>query len=86
VTSAEPESGKTRTLEVLDLLVYRPAPILDPSAASLYRGLDSGEIVTLLVDEVDAFLPNGKADSEAKRTILGLLNGGYRRAACACRA
>jgi Protein of unknown function (DUF3631) len=79
VTSAEVESGKTRVLEVLDLLVHKPASILDPSAAALYRGLDSGEVVTLLIDEVDNFLPGGKADSDSKKTILGILNGGYRR-------
>jgi hypothetical protein len=53
ITSPDVESGKTRTLEALDLIVAKPAPILDPSAASLYRGIDSGEIVTLLIDEVD---------------------------------
>jgi hypothetical protein len=79
VTSAEPESGKTRVLEVLDLLCCKSTQLIDPSGASLYRGLDSGEIVTLLLDEVDNFLPGGKADSDAKRTIVGLLNGGYRR-------
>jgi hypothetical protein len=78
-TSAEILSGKTRMLEVLDLLVQKPAPILDPSAAALYRGLASKEVVTLLIDEVDNFLPGGKADSDAKKTILGILNGGYRR-------
>jgi hypothetical protein len=79
VTSAEVESGKTRVLEVIELLVYKPASILDPSAAALYRGLDSGEVVTFLVDEVDNFLPGGKADTDTKKTILGILNGGYRR-------
>jgi hypothetical protein len=79
VTSAEPESGKTRVLEVLDLHCCRSSQLVDPSGASLYRGLDSGEIVTLLLDEVDNFLPGGKADSDAKKTIVGLLNGGYRR-------
>jgi hypothetical protein len=79
VTSAEVECGKTRLLEVIDPIVCKPAPLLDPSAASLYRGIDSGRIVTLLIDEIDNFLPGGKADSDAKKTILGLINGGYRR-------
>lgn len=79
VTSAEPESGKTRVLEVLDVLCCKASQLIDPSGASLYRGLDSGAIVTLLIDEVDNFLPGGKADSDSKRTIVGLLNGGYRR-------
>jgi len=78
-TSAEVECGKTRLLEVLELLTHRPAMLLDPSAAALYRGIDSGEMVTLLIDEVDTYLPGGKADSDAKKTIVGLLNGGYRR-------
>ncbi len=79
VTSAEIESGKTRLLEVADLLTCRSAPLLDPTAASLYRGLESGEIVTLLIDEVDNFLPGGKADSDAKKSTLAILNSGYRR-------
>lgn len=79
VSSAELESGKTRLLEVIEPIVCRPAPLLDPSAASLYRGIHSGLIVTLLIDEVDNFLPGGKADSDTKKTILGILNGGYRR-------
>jgi hypothetical protein len=79
VTSAEIESGKTRVLDALELVCCKPAPVLDPSAASLYRGLDSRQIVTLLVDEVDNFLPGGKAETDSKKTILGILNGGYRR-------
>jgi hypothetical protein len=78
-TSAEVESGKTRMLEVLELLAFRAVMLLDPSAASLYRGIDSGQMVTLLIDEVDTYLPGGKADSDTKKTIVGLLNSGYRR-------
>src|SRR5262249_8544982 len=62
-TSAEPESGKTRALEVLELVACGAGMMLDPSAASLYRGLDSGQITTLLIDEIDQFLLGGKADS-----------------------
>jgi len=75
-TSAEVECGKTRLLEVLELLTHRPAMLLDPSAAALYRGIDSGEMVTLLIDEVDTYLPGGKADSDAKKTIVGLRTEG----------
>ncbi len=78
--SAEPESGKTRVLEVLQYVTNRPSMMADPSPASLYRGLDSGELVTLLIDEVDNYLPRrgGNGDAESKRAVLGLLNAGYR--------
>ena len=79
VTSAEPSSGKTRVIEVLELLVAEPAPMIDPTAAALFRGLHSGQFVTVLLDEVDNFLIGGKSDSEGKRAVLALLNGGYRR-------
>jgi hypothetical protein len=79
VTSAEPSSGKTRVLEVLELLVAKPAPMIDPTAAALFRGLDTGQFTTVLLDEADNFLAGGAADSDGKRAVLALLNGGYRR-------
>ncbi len=47
VTSAEPESGKTRVLEVLDLLVRHPWKVVLPSEAVLFRKV-SAEQPTLL--------------------------------------
>ena len=40
--------------------------------------------MTLLVNEIDNFLPGGKAETDSK-TILGILNGGYRQGLGAAR-
>lgn len=45
-------SGKSRLLEVLELLVLRPWMNIAPSDAVLYRKVDIDH-PTLLVDEVD---------------------------------
>src|SRR5947209_19812712 len=50
--SAEKESGKTRTLEVLRLLVPARSIFNNPSAATLYRLLKEAP-ETFLIDEVD---------------------------------
>jgi hypothetical protein len=77
--SPEAGSGKTRVLEVLDLLVPRPMFCLSASAAAIFRTL-ANEQVTLLFDEVDTiFAKRGKEDSN--EDLRGLLNAGYKRGA-----
>jgi hypothetical protein len=75
VTSAEKRSGKTRLLEVLDLLVARPWFTGRVTAAVLARKIDA-EAPTLLLDESDAAFGGEKEYAEALR---GILNTGYRR-------
>ena len=48
--SPEPSSGKTRVLDVLDLLVPEPMYVFNASPAAIFRTLDSRQI-TLLFDE-----------------------------------
>jgi hypothetical protein len=80
VTSAEKRSGKTRLLEVLELLVRAPVRASNMSDAVLFRLL-AESTRTLLLDETDAvFAP--KSDREGLR---GLLNAGYRRGSPAWR-
>ena len=80
VWSAEKRSGKTRLLEVVELLVPAPIRASTISPSALFRLLDA-ERRTLLLDEVDAiFIP--KSDREELR---GLLNAGYRRGSSAWR-
>lgn len=74
ITSAEKESGKTRLLEVLELLVARPWLTGRVSAAVLARKVDA-ERPTLLLDESDAAFNGEKDYAEALR---GLLNTGHR--------
>lgn len=79
ITSAEKRSGKTRLLEVLDLLVARPWRTGRTSAAALVRKID-GDRSTLLLDESDAAF---KGDREYGEALRGILNDGHRRGGCA---
>ena len=75
INSAEKQSGKTRLLEVLKLLVPKPWYTGRVSAAVLVRKIDALQ-PTLLLDESDAAFSGEKEYAEALR---GTLNNGYRR-------
>ena len=75
ITSAEKQSGKTRLLEVLELLVNKPWLTGHATAASLIRKIDKDR-PTLLLDESDAAFQGDKQYAEALR---GVLNTGHRR-------
>ena len=77
--SPEPESGKTRVLEILDLLTPRSMLIFSPSVAAIFRKL-AQEQVTLLFDEVDTVFTNRGKDDQ-NEDLRALLNAGYRRGA-----
>lgn len=81
--SAEPASGKTRALEVTELLVPRPVPAVNVTPAYLFRKVGDGPITpTVLFDEIDTiFGPKARNNEE----IRGLLNAGHRRGAVAGR-
>ena len=76
VTSAEKRSGKTRLLEVLELLSREPLSTANISDAALFRVIDNKR-PTLLIDEVDAIF--GK--KSPREELRGMLNAGYRRGA-----
>jgi hypothetical protein len=76
--SPEPWSGKTRTLEILDLLVPRPMFVLNASTAVTFRAVDN-EQPTLLLDEVDALF--GRRTKDENEDLRGLLNAGHRKGA-----
>jgi Protein of unknown function (DUF3631) len=77
--SPEPGSGKTRALEISELLVPNAVEAVNMSPAYLFRriGAEVG-MPTLLVDEIDALF-NGK--SQSAEEIRGLLNACHRRGA-----
>jgi hypothetical protein len=75
ISSAEKESGKTRLLEVLELLVAKPWLTGRLTTAVLTRKVDA-EQPTLLLDESDAAFGGEKEYAEVLR---GVLNTGYRR-------
>jgi hypothetical protein len=81
--SPEPGSGKTRALEVSELLVPYPVEAVNVTPAYLFRkvGGEDGP-PTILYDEIDTvFGPKAKDNEE----IRGLLNAGHRRGAVAGR-
>ena len=75
INSAEKQSGKTRLLEVLELLVAKPWLTGRTTAAVLARKIDA-EQPTLLLDESDAAFGGSKEYAE---TLRGVLNTGYLR-------
>lgn len=78
--SPEPGSGKTRTLELLDLLTPAPMHVLSASTAAIFRSIDNIPPPTLLFDEVDTiFGKHGKGDDN--EDLRGLLNAGHRNGA-----
>ena len=81
--SPEPGSGKTRALEVSELLVPNPVAAVNVSPAYLFRKVaDENGAPTLLFDEIDTvFGPRAKENEE----IRGLLNAGHRKGAVAGR-
>ena len=75
--SPEPECGKSRVLEVSEVLVPRPVESVNVTPAYLFRKVDAPEgRPTILYDEIDTvFGPKAKDNEE----IRGLLNAGHRR-------
>ena len=77
--SPEAASGKTRVLEILDLLVSESLLALNVSSAAVFRTLSQKQ-VTLLFDEVDAiWSKRGKDDNH--EDLRALLNAGYKKGA-----
>ncbi len=78
--SPEPGSGKTRTLEVLDLLTPQPMHSLSASPAAIFRTLNV-EQPTLLMDEVDAIFSRRGSSDDGSEDLRALLNAGHRKGA-----
>lgn len=77
--SPEPGSGKTRALEVIELVVPKPMHVLNASAPPIFRSIEADR-PTLLFDEVDAiFTKRGKDDSA--EDLRAMLNAGHRTGA-----
>src|SRR5215813_15554595 len=63
--SPEPASGKTRALEVSELLVLNPVEAINVSPAYLFRKVGSGDVATILFDEIDTvFGPKAKENED----------------------
>ena len=78
VTSAEMRSGKTRVLDLLELLVPNPERCVLPSESVLYTLLSQEPRPTLLIDEADAIFAN-RRQAERYEGVRGVLNAGNRK-------
>ena len=74
IESPEKRSGKSRLLDVLEMLVRSPWKSDHATPAAVVRKVDKLQ-PTLLLDEVDTIF--GGDGSEYKETMRGLLNGGF---------
>lgn len=74
VTSKTKRSGKTRLLEVMELLVHNPLRTANITEAALFRAM-SETTRTLLLDEVDTIFGDGKS----RELLRAILNASYRR-------
>ena len=86
VLSPEPGSGKTRLLEIIELLVPNPKFTYNVSVAVLYRSMTPDkdgnvERPTILMDEADTFF--GPRASKDHEDLRGFVNAGYRQGATA---
>ena len=75
--SPEKQSGKTRTLEILELLCIGAEILNDASAPYLYRRIEAGA-VTVLLDEADAIWKRGKSEDSAE-ALRSIVNSGHRK-------
>lgn len=71
--SPEKRSGKTRALEVLELLVARPWRVAGGSEAAMFRKIAKSR-PTLLLDEIDAIFGSPSERTEGLRAILNAGN------------
>ena len=75
VTSPEKRCGKTRLLDVLELVVAKPWRTIMPSEAVLFRKIDATR-PSLMLDEADAIFNAKNQNTEPLRAVL---NAGNRR-------
>lgn len=72
--TGERGSGKSRYISTVGKLCLRPIVVVNPSAASLYRMMDSYR-PTLIIDEC-----NFETGSEDTSALIQILNSGFQRA------
>ncbi len=81
VLSPEKRTGKTRLLEILELLIARPWRVTSVSEAAMFRKIDV-QRPSLLLDEVDALFGSNSERTEPLRAVI---NSGNRPGASVAR-
>jgi len=78
-------SGKTRVLELLDLVCPNAMFAISTSSSALSRTIDANPCSTVLLDEADTHL-GSEARGPAHEDLRAIVNGGYRRNASVWRS
>jgi hypothetical protein len=78
VYSPAPQCGKTRLLEVVEMMAARAISSTSLTGPSLFRTIEDQK-PTLMLDEVDNLFRGRSADTERAADITAVLNGGFRR-------
>jgi len=78
ITSPVKQCGKSRLVEVVELLVRAPWLAITPSEAVLYRKI-TADTPTLLLDEIDTIFSPQQADRH--EGVRACINAGHRRGA-----
>jgi hypothetical protein len=70
--------GKSRLLDLIEVLCEQPMMMIFASAPTLFRSIDPDEPPTLLLDETDAIFGT-KDRSESQEAMRAVLNAGHQR-------
>lgn len=84
ITSPVKRAGKTRRLDVIEGIAYKPLPTMNSTTAAVFRSLDVAHPPTLLFDEVDTIFGSARV-AENNEDLRGLLNAGFQRGKAALR-
>ena len=76
LSSPVPRCGKTRVLEVLELICARPWRGTAPTEAALFRFIEASR-PTLLLDEGESLAARKKGNRDS--AVLAILNAGYKK-------
>lgn len=78
IRGPEKRCGKSRLLDIVEGLSYRPMMTANASASAIYRSIATaeGDPPTILIDEADTIFGPAAGDNEDLR---GLLNAGHQR-------
>ena len=66
-------TGKSRALELLEAICYKPCLASCISKSAIYRQIDQHGLTTFLLDEFDQY------NKEKRDVLLSILNAGYRK-------
>jgi hypothetical protein len=78
ITSPEKRCGKSRLLDLVIELVYRPLVAMNATVPAIFRSLDEDDPRTLVLDEADAIWSNRK-QSDGAEDLRALVNAGFER-------